>query len=196
MATADNLTLLRDHGFSYLVNDSRKHRRRYHPEFADQQAFEPLPDPESKSPVQIRVLQELALNGGVSGKHTNKESKEVIGTILLCRSTGRMEKEKAMFRKAEVRLQEAAVKLDERLKKGLLIVSKKTQQAIGRLKAQHPRVQRFYVIELSDASKSMIRLAWERKDVAYQENENLFGCYSLRTDRQDLTPAELWRVHI
>ncbi|MFT4638464.1 MAG: hypothetical protein ACI8T1_001785 [Verrucomicrobiales bacterium] len=33
VATADNLTLLRDHGFSYLVNDSRKHRGRYHPEF-------------------------------------------------------------------------------------------------------------------------------------------------------------------
>ncbi|MFT5192670.1 MAG: hypothetical protein ACI957_005728, partial [Verrucomicrobiales bacterium] len=74
------------------------------------------------------------------------------------------------------------MKLDERLKKGLLIVSKKIQQAIGRLKAQHPRVQRFYAIELSDASKPMIGLAWERKDVAYQENENPFGCFALRTD--------------
>jgi transposase len=193
VATADNLTLLRDNGFSYLVNDSRKQRGRYHPEFSDQQAFEPLPGRESKSPVEIRILQELAL---VSGTQTNKSAKEVLDTILLCRSAGRLEKEKAMFSKAEERFQEAAVKLDERLKNGLLKESKKIQQAIGRLKAQHPRVQRFYAIELSDASKPMIGLSWERNDVASQENEDLFGCYALRTDRQDLMPAELWRVYI
>lgn len=194
VATAANLALLRDNGFSYLVNDSRKQRGRYHPELSDQHAFERLPNRENKSPVEIRLLQELTLDA--SANPTNKTSEEVLDTILLCRSAGRLEKEKAMFSKAEERFQEAAVKLDERLKKGLLKESKKIQQAIGRLKAQHPRVQRLYAIELSDATEPMVGLSWERNDIAYRENEDLFGCYALRTDRQDLTPAELWRVYI
>ena len=39
-------------------------------------------------------------------------------------------------------------------------------------------------------------LTWERNDVTYQENEDLFGCYALRTDRQDFESEELWRAYI
>ena len=199
IATADNLALLRDTGFSYLVNDSRKQRRRYHPEFADRQAFKPLPgrsNCDNKQPVEIRILQELAFDHNKPNKITNEPPNETLDTILLCRSAGRQAKEQAMFSKAEERFQESAAKLDQRLKKGLLKESKKIQQAIGRLKAQHPRAQRFYGIKLADVSVTTLGLTWERIDSDYQENQELFGCYALRTDRQDFTPAEMWRVYI
>ena len=202
VATAENLRLLRDAGFSYLVNDSRKQRRRYHPEFADREEFSVLPgrsDQRKKAPVAVRVLQELTTERAAKKKTSEQESNEALetlDTILLCRSHGRKEKESAMFSKAEERFLEAAVRLDERLRKGLLAEGKKIQQAIGRLKAQHPRAQRYYEIKLREESEPKDGIAWQRQDVSYEENKDLFGCYALRTDRQDFTSSELWRVYM
>ncbi len=198
VATAKNLSLLRDAGFSYLVNDSRRQRKRYHAEFADREAFEPLPDRRGKTnkqPVEIRMLQELAPEV-IRESCEDSSGKEVLDTILLCRSAGREEKEKAIFSRAEERFLESARKLDERLKKGLLKKQQTIQQALGRLKAQHPRVQRYYAIGLSEASKPESGLKWERNDREYSENQDLFGCYALRTDRQDFAPKEMWQVYI
>jgi transposase len=202
VATTANLTLLRNAGFSYLVNDSRKQRRRYHPEFADHEAFTRLlgrSNQGKQSPVEVRTLQELTIEEAVDKETTEQESserEETLDTILLCRSHGREEKESAMFSKAEERFVEAVIKLDERLKKGSLKESKKIQQAIGRLKARHPRVQRFYEIKLSEESEPGTGLTWKRQEEAYEENKDLFGCYALRTDRQDFTSSELWRVYV
>ena len=101
-----------------------------------------------------------------------------------------------MFSKAEERFLEQAAKLDLRLKNGRLVKSKKIHQAIGRLKAQNSRVQRYYTIELSSESRPPDGLIFKRKDQEIQEHRKLFGCYVLRTDRQDFEPEELWSVYI
>ena len=101
-----------------------------------------------------------------------------------------------MFSKAEERFLEQAAKLDLRLKNGRLAKSKKIHQAIGRLKAQNSRVQRYYTIELSSESRPPDGLLFKRRDRKFQEHQKLFGCYVLRTDRRDFEPEELWRVYI
>lgn len=211
VATATNLKLLREAGFSYLVNDSRRQRKRYQPEFADHEAFVPLPGrwgQANKLPVEVRVLQELTIEKGKPAKpgkdkdkdketpYSGGEHEQTLDTILLCRSHGRQSKERAMFSKAEKRFVDAAAKLDQRLKTGQLKEAKKVQQAIGRLKTQHPRVQCLYEITLREASNAAAGLNWQRNDTQYEEHCDLFGCYALRTDRQDFTSAELWRVYM
>jgi transposase len=101
-----------------------------------------------------------------------------------------------MFSKAEQRFLKQADKLDLRLKDGRLAKSEKIHQAIGRLKAQNSRVQRFYTIELSTEGNPRNGLSFDRKDREYQQHKDLFGCYVLRTDRQDFEPEELWSVYI
>jgi transposase len=202
VATAENLRLLRDAGFSYLVNDNRRNRRRYYAEFAKREAFTKLSgrfNQENKSQVDVRILQECPIDKDCKGEIEDQGSGTEHGlsdTILLCRSHGREEKESAMFSKAEEQFLAAVAKLDQRLRKGLLKQSKKVQQAIGRLKTQHPRVQRFYEIKLNDTSNSKVGLKCQRQDNEYDENKELFGCYVLRTDRQDFTPLELWRTYM
>ena len=134
----------------------------------------------------------------IKGKEEDRdpESAEKPDTVLLCRSKGREEKEQAMFSKAEERFLEQAAKLDLRLKNGRLAKVKKVHQAIGRLKTQNPRVQRYYTIELSSESRPLDGLTFKRKDQEIQEHRKLFGCYVLRTDRQDFEPEELWSVYI
>jgi len=154
-----------------------------------------------KPPVKVRMLEEPAVKSkadGINGKEENKDPKSTQkpDTVLLCRSKGREEKEQAMFSKAEERFLEQATKLDLRLKNGRLAKSKKIHQAIGRLKAQNSRVQRYYTIELSSESRPLDGLLFKRRDREFQEHRKLFGCYVLRTDRRDFEPEELWRVYI
>jgi transposase len=204
IANKDNLVMLREAGFSYLVNDTRGRRSRYQKEFSEHAEFKALAgreDVNKKPPVKVRMIEEPAVKSKaeeIKGKEENKEpeSAEKPDTVLLCRSKGREEKEQAMFSKAEERFLEQAAKLDLRLKNGRLAKVKKVHQAIGRLKTQNPRVQRYYTIELSSESRPPDGLIFKRKDQEIQEHRKLFGCYVLRTDRQDFEPEELWRVYI
>jgi transposase len=144
------------------------------------------------------MIEEPAVQSETADNDGNKDpqSAEKPDTILLCRSKGREEKEQAMFSKAETRFLEQAAKLDLRLKKGRLTQSKKIHQAIGRLKTKNPRVQRYYTIELSSENRPVEGLLFTRKDRELQEHQKLFGCYVLRTDRQDFEPEELWSVYM
>ena len=203
VATKDNLVLLREAGFSYLVNDTRSRRSRYRRQFAQTEKFQRLKqraENDKKSPVEVRMLREPAagtLNAPPQEDAGVKAPSSLEGdTILLCHSHGRRDKEEAMFSKAEERFVKEANKLDQRLRSRRLTESKKIQQALGRLKAQNPRVQRYYVIELRDEHDPGQGLVFERKDREIQEHRDLFGCYVLRTDRKDFSPEQLWSVYI
>ncbi len=202
VANRDNLVMLREAGFSYLVNDTRGRRSRYRKEFDEHAEFRALAggreDVNEKPPVEVRMIEEPAVQSETADNDGNKDpqSAEKPDTILLCRSKGREEKEQAMFSKAETRFLEQATKLDLRLKKGRLTQSKKIHQAIGRLKTKNPRVQRYYTIELSSENRPVEGLLFTRKDRELQEHQKLFGCYVLRTDRQDFEPEELWSVYM
>ncbi|HIG30980.1 MAG TPA: IS1634 family transposase, partial [Verrucomicrobiales bacterium] len=202
VANRDNLVMLREAGFSYLVNDTRGRRSRYRKEFDEHAEFRDLTggrdDVNEKPLVEVRMIEEPTVQSETADNDGNKDpqSAEKPDTILLCRSKGREEKEQAMFSKAETRFLEQATKLDLRLKKGRLTQSKKIHQAIGRLKTKNPRVQRYYTIELSSENRPLEGLLFTRKDRELQEHQKLFGCYVLRTDRQDFEPEELWSVYM
>jgi len=205
IANKDNLVLLREAGFSYLVNDTRSQRSRYQKEFSEAAMFQDLTGrglDASKPPVEVRMLRETSL---ANDADTGNRSDEAGGvspstpeqdTILLCRSEGRRNKEEAMFSKAEERFLKQAAKLDCRLKNKRLVKAKKIHQAIGRLKTQNPRVQRYYTIELRSENSPREGLLFERKDRELQQHRELFGCYVLRTDRQDFEAEKLWSVYI
>jgi len=205
VANKDNLVMLREAGFSYLVNDTRGQRSRYLEEFRDAAKFQGLRGrgiDARKPPVEVRMLREPSPrkqtdtgnrnNDPGSGSPCNSQQ----DTILLCRSQGREQKEEAMFSKAEERFLEQAGKLDCRLKNQRLVKTKKIHQAIGRLKTKNPRVQRYYTIELRSEHSPREGLLFERKDREVQQHRDLFGCYVLRTDRQDFEPEKLWSVYI
>ena len=205
ISTRENLVVLKEAGFSYLVNDTRGRRNRYSKQFAEHAEFQPLPgrgEDTGRPMVQVRMLRDPALDAGDHADNGEDEgspcgqSADKRDTILLCRSEGREEKEQAMFSKAEERFLKEAQKLDLRLKNRRLVKPKKINQAIGRLKAKHPRVQRYYEIELRSEANPAEGLLFESKERQLREHRELFGCYVLRTDRQDLEPENLWNVYI
>lgn len=182
IATRDNLILLREHGFSYLVNDSRRQRGRYREEFSAPKDFRVIAGREGKTPVSVRLMDDPI-------------GEDIAERIVLCRSEARGDKEKAIVSNAESRFLVDANKLVARVAKGRLKDPRKIQRAIGRLQAKHRRVQRYYDIELLDGSGSL-SLACNRNDEQMAETSELFGCYVLRTDERSLDERQLWELYI
>ena len=186
VATRKNLNLLHEHGFGYLVNDSRGQRKRYIETFREQKDFRIVQGREEKEPVWVRVMEDP------HAAHPEGDAKE---RIVLCKSQLRGKKEQAIVSNAERRLLDALRKLALRVEKKRLRDRSKIEQALGRIQARHPRARRFYEVTLEDGDNGL-RLNWSRNDALSQEAAELFGCYVLRTDERTLNEHQLWQLYI
>jgi hypothetical protein len=179
VATAANLKLLAQAHFHYLVNDTRRGRKQWQAEFAQAEQFQALPRRADQTEVQVRA---------VDLKDKTR--------LVLCKSQGRRDKELAIRSGAETRFLAGLEKLHARLQKGQLTDAVKAQRALGKLLARATRVQRFYQVELKDPNQLRAGLAWQRKDEARDQDEQLLGCYVLRTDRSELSAQQLWELYV
>ena len=182
VGTQANLALLRQHGWGYLVNDSRRGRAAYRKEFMQAEGFVAMARHPGQSAVRVRVLADP------ESKATPPDQ------LVLCHSQGRREKETAIRSQAEDRFLAALTKLALRVQSGRLRDVAKIQRAIGRIQLRHGRVQRFYTVAL--ASGPPLALTWSRVDETYAADDELLGCYVLRTDRQNLSAPELWSLYM
>ncbi len=66
-------------------------------------------------------------------------------------------------------------------------------EAIGRLKERYPRVVRYYDI-IYDAAAPAV--TWTPHDDLQTKAARLDGGYLLKTDRQDLSDDEIWRLYM
>jgi transposase len=186
VATRKNLNLLREHGFGYLVNDSRGQRQRYREAFREQQDFQIVQGREGKAPVRVRVMDDPQ-PASLQGDRPER--------IVLCKSEPRGEKEHAIVSKAEGRFLDALGKLAARVENKRLKARSKIEQAIGRIQARHPRAGKFYAITLEEKAEGL-RVRWTRDDERLAEAAGLWGCYVLRTDEQTLNEHDLWQLYI
>jgi len=182
MAYQENLDEIRRRQMHYIVAGRQPERNEWLEELEKEEDWQEvirLPSP--RNPFQKKTRVEVK---------RRQKGEEV---YILCRSEGRLEKDRAIRQKQEQRLIRDLEKLEVRLERGQLKKAEKIHEAIGRLKERYPRVARYYRIEYDSRKESF---AWEpyadKKEIA----ERLDGSYVLKTDRQDLSADEIWRTYI
>jgi hypothetical protein len=186
VASRKNLRLLHQHGFGYLVNDTRGQRTRYLAAFRERKGFQVVPGREGKEPVWVRVMADPQA----------PDLEDVPAErVVLCKSQPRGNKEQAIVSTAERRFLDALGKLASRVEHKRLKERSKIEQASGRIQARHPRARRYYRIELEHGDKGL-QVTWTRDDALRQETTDLCGCYVLRTDEQTLNEHQLWELYI
>ena len=173
-ASAANLALLRELGYSYLINITRGSRKKYAGEFAAS-GFEPLPDRAENQQVEVRKIT---------------DPDDPASVLVLCRSAQRRLKEVAMISTAEQRFLTDSGRLQARIAKGKLKREALIGRAIGALLKKHPKVARFY--KLTHGSGA---LRVERDDGRLEAAMELCGDYVLKTDHS-LNGAELWKLYM
>ncbi|MBV8462253.1 MAG: IS1634 family transposase [Acidimicrobiales bacterium] len=181
MAFAENIAELRRRELHYVVAAGPKERDRLLGEFETAEGFEEVvrrPSPRNSGQKKSSVR--------VKAHRTEKE------LLILCISQERVEKDRAIRAKQEGRSLKDLAKVRARIEAGRLKKEVKIGEAIGRLKERYPRVARYYALSFDAKAR---RLTGEPDEPRRQVAASLDGSYLLRTDRQDLTAEEAWRIY-
>ena len=182
MAFADNLQAITARGHHYLVAGRQPERTPHLDAFEDPTGWaEVIRPPSPRNPGQKKSRVEI-------------KRQVVAGEVhILCRSDGRTQKDRAIREKHEHRFLADLQKLAARVTAGRLRLAAKVHEAIGRLKERYPRVARYYDITYDAVAPAV---TWTPHDDLQTKAARLDGGYLLKTDRQDLSDDEIWRLYI
>jgi transposase len=169
IVSEENLQAIRKRGGQYLVGTPRSQMKQFEEELLKDDWTQVRPDVEVKK-VSIPKGEE---------------------TYILCRTSGRKEKEKAIRNRFSTRMEDALKRLAKTIETGRLKDRNKMERRLGRIQATHPQVNDLYEVALRETPVG-IRLHWaiqeDRKDWrALRE-----GAYMLRTNLQAATAEQLW----
>jgi transposase len=183
MVSEDNLDMLREAKASYLVGTPKSMLKQFERDLLEQDWEHVEPEVE----VKLRPSPEGANE-----------------TFVLCRSRGRIEKERAMREKQRGKLEAELSKLKERIDAETRTLRNRAtaERRVGRLFQKYSRAARFFQVNIEEQEdpnhKSGKRLAIAiTQDPAHREWAELSdGCYLLRTNLKSRDPKELWKTYI
>ena len=173
-ASAANIAMLKQRGYSYVINITRGNRTKY-AEVFEKEIFEELPGRESDQKVEVRKIADTA---------------DPDSHLVLCRSAQRRLKEEAMVSKAEERFLAAVKTLRERIEKGRIKKPDVIERKIAALLKKHPRLARLYTLSYRDGKLSAARDEGKMRDAL-----SLCGDYVLKTDKS-LEAPQLWSLYM
>jgi transposase len=177
MASADNLTWLRQTGRRYIIGAPKSELKKFALELA--------------RPDGWRIVNE-----GVEVKLTRHP--ETDETVILCRSADRRSKEHAMHDKFSQRIEEALGRLAARLSRSKTRVDPATvNRQIGRILQQNQRSAARFAIKLEpDGCPSGFRLDVVHNDAFDDWAVLSEGAYLLRSNIDDWSDRQLWKAYI
>jgi transposase len=182
MAFAENLAEIQARGHHYLVASRPGERLAHLDAFEEDTGWTEVHRPSSpRNPAQRKT--HVVIKRRMVGAEVH----------LLCRSDGRTEKDRAIRDTHEARFLTDLRKLQARVATGRLRAADKIHEALGRLKERYPRVARYYELAYEPATRAV---TWTEHADKRAKARDLDGTYILKTDRQDLTDEEVWRLYM
>lgn len=174
IASDDNLTLLKDQGYDYLVVARNQ-------------------------PVEISEINQddlLTIKRDKSNKVEAQLIKKDGEHILYCKSFLKAQKEQSMKRLFQQRFEDDLKQVASALsKKGGTKKYDKVLKRIGRLQQKYAAIAQYYEIDVK--RKEQIATAIEYKFAKQDKAEQRFsGSYFLRTSRTDLDEQEIWSLYV
>ena len=178
MVSADNIEWLQEGERRYLLGAARSEIKKWDKELADKQDWQQVRDG-----VEVKICQ------GPAGSET----------FVLCRSTERATKEKAMHERFGKRIEDALRSMGRRIDKSRKRLERGgLERQIGRVLGRNSRAAGRYRVEIvDDASHAAgVRLQWSVRPQWDQWAQYSEGTYILRTNITDWTPESLWTAYV
>ena len=178
MVSEGNISLLRERKAHYLVGTPKSHLRAYEAELAEKENW-----------VEVQHGVEARLVAHPDGREQER--------FVLCRSTARGAKERAMLERQMSGLTEELVKIDASLRRGPPAESGAVERRIGRWMGKYPAAARWLEAELVRDEKGRAIALELSCPVKEGEHPTLAkGAYLLRTNCTETDPAKLWRWYM
>ncbi len=181
MANTASIDEIKSRGYHYIVASRQAERNEWLDDFEEDGGWdEIIRKPSPTNPFQKKPV--VMVKKRVKGKET----------YVLCRSEGRYEKDKAIWKNKERRFLLDIKKLSVRIEKGNLKKEEKIYESLGRIRERYPVQWRYYEINYNADSRE---LSWELSSEDRAKMENLNGCYILKTDMKNISGDEIWRIY-
>ena len=198
MVSEANLRFLKDGRRRYIVGTPKSMLKRFEAELLKEdwntirdglevklcQVPREAEDTDSSVP---ETSEKAASDGSASD-----EDEEV---FILCRSRDRYQKEEAMVRrseeKIEARLKSMAARCQIQKRDPL-----KVSQEVGRLMGQNTRAARLFDVNVESDESEHAKLKWKKVKARRDWATLSAGCYLLRSNVTDWSDEELWKAYI
>lgn len=185
IATTDNIKLMSDGGYPYVVIERGDIANQYEKEFRTaKNEFEKLGKNHKSAYGDINNVYIKRV------EHTEKTCR------VLCLSEGKEKKEAAIDSKKERNFLDDISKLRKSVGKGYVKSYDKVLERLGRVKERHSRIAKNYVINVTKLNEdSSIEISVGKK--AEDDNaDKLLGCYVIETTHINLTAKEIWKLYM
>jgi transposase len=173
IVSEENLAAIRKRDGQYLVGTPRSQMKQFEVELLKEDWTRVRPDVEVK-------------------KAAIPQGEE---TYILCRTSGRQEKEKAIRSRFSNSMETALQGLAKTIATGRLKDRNKMERRLGKIQARHPQVNDLYDLALRDTPEG-IRLFWQIKEDRQSWRESREGAYLLRTNLKAEKAEELWSKYM
>jgi len=174
MASVENLELLAEGERRYIIGTPRKTLKRFEQELL------------SKDWKQVHEGLEVKLCPSPSGEDE---------LFILCRSSARKEKERAIHDRFVVRLEKSLTKMKKSCESGRVKNARLVERRIGRLLEKYNRASPLFDVNVTE-HEGRIDLTWTIHDKYTDWARLSEGCYLLRTNIKEWTPEDLWKAYI
>ena len=193
MVSEANLQFLREGGRRYIVGTPKSLLKKFEQQLLSQDWH------------KIREGLEVKLcvvphDAGEEESEDAEDTQKTPGTdtpeiFILCRSQDRWQKEDAILRRFEQKIEDRLKSMAARCEKQKRQPAK-VEREVGRLLGQNTRAARLFEVTVETAEDGQARVKWskvaDRRDWATLSA----GCYVLRTNVRDWSDEELWKAYI
>src|SRR5271156_3907987 len=173
IVSEENLAAIRKRDGQYLTGTPRSQMKRFEAELLKEDWTQVRPEVE---------IKKVAIPQGEE-------------TYILCRTSGRKEKEQAIRNRFSNSMETALKGLEKTIAAGRLKDRNKMERRLGKIQARHPQVNDLYDVALKDTAEG-VRLFWQIQEDRKNWRESREGAYLLRTNLQAETVEELWSKYM
>lgn len=178
MVSEANIAFLRERKALYIVGTPKSRLRKYESELAEKENWT-----EVENGVEARLVD-----------HPDGDGQE---RYVLCRSSARGAKERAMLERQMSRLNEEMLKVDRSLRRRAQVDFGKVERRIGRWQGKCPSAARLLTVELIKDEEG--RACGLQMFCMLRDGDHPLlskGAYLLRTNCTETDPSKLWRWYI
>jgi transposase len=149
---------------------------------------------------KLKGVERELLEGGWTQVRDEVETKLIpmptgAETYVLCRSTARREKERAIRNRFSSRMEKALKHLAQQVEKGQRKDRSKIERRLGQIQARHPQVADLYEMGVTEHEGRLV-MNWKLIEQRRAWREAREGAYLLRTNLEGETAEELWKKYI
>jgi transposase len=185
IATKDNIKLLKQERYPYIVIERRETESEYEREFK-----------KAKETFEKIEADKKSAYGDRNHVYVKKIEHSEDTCRILCLSEGKERKERAIDSKKEVRFTEDLKQLNQSIEKGSVKKIDKVVERVGRIKERHSVVSQYYNITIQKAENERVAFVnWTKIDIGKDETK-LYGCYVIETTHKELDAKHIWKLYM